>query len=403
MLHSRLFSEDLKYRKKCFDSSPVAPATTAPTQLDGSSLDRPLFVQFCANDPDVLLDAARHVESHCDAVDLNLGCPQGIAKKGRYGSFLQDEWELISNMISTLHRELTVPVTAKIRILESKERTLEYAKMILSAGASIIAVHGRTREQKGHYTGLADWSYIRYLRENLPPETVIFANGNILEHGDIQRCLEATGADGVMSAEGCLSNPSIFSAPPSLGADAPGYWRGRDGKGGYRLDAVMRRYLDIIKTHVDTSSGLASGRPNSPSLVGLRAHLFDLLRLFLTKHTDIREALARAKPNMTSLENIHSMVEARIQEALVEYEKGEGANESQVGDAKKTKLPWWVCQSFVRDLPSEALKKGSIKLPKNESKRSAMLSNIAEQARKANENGTLPSGTEIPEQLTAVT
>jgi tRNA-dihydrouridine synthase 1 len=309
-------------------------------------------------------------------------------------------------MISTLHRELSIPVTAKIRILESKERTLEYAKMVLSAGASILAVHGRTREQKGHNTGLADWSFIRYLRDNLPPETVIFANGNILEHGDIRRCLEATGADGVMSAEGCLANPSIFTTPPSLGTNVPGYWRGRDGKGGYRLDAVLRTYLDIINRHIanSTTEG-SSGRMNSPSLVSMRAHLFDLLRVFLMRHTDVRDTLARSKPGMATYQTVLSMVEARVQEALIEYEKGESVDHYQTRDGKVTPLPYWICQPYVRDLPSEALKKGSLQLPKKEGKRAAMLHNIAEQTRKANENGTSASnatnGSGVREQLVA--
>ena len=57
--------------------------------------DRPLFVQFCANDPQTLLSAARLVEDHCDAIDINLGCPQGIAKRGQYGSFLLESTDLI--------------------------------------------------------------------------------------------------------------------------------------------------------------------------------------------------------------------------------------------------------------------------------------------------------------------
>ncbi len=73
MLHARLFSESEAYRRDNFSANPD---------------DRPLSVQFCANDPQILLAAARNVEDHCDAVDINFGCPQGIARKGKYGSFL---------------------------------------------------------------------------------------------------------------------------------------------------------------------------------------------------------------------------------------------------------------------------------------------------------------------------
>lgn len=258
MIHSRLFSETVKFRNHNFQptrsglsSTPDPAAADSDVYLDGNpAIDRPLFVQFCANNPDELLEAAKYVQPYCDAVDLNLGCPQGIARKGHYGAFLQEDWTLIYELINKLHTNLDVPVTAKIRILETREKTLEYAKVVLSAGASVITVHGRQRDQKGHKTGLADWSVLRYLRENLPPDTVIFANGNILQHEDIEKCLRETGADGVMSAEGNLNDPAIFAEAPPVGSEGREYWRGRAGKGGYRMDAIFRRYMDIIYKYV---------------------------------------------------------------------------------------------------------------------------------------------------------
>ncbi|KAK0343479.1 tRNA dihydrouridine synthase [Friedmanniomyces endolithicus] len=247
MLHAKMFADSPKYRAAHFE----ALKEDGEAYLDGNpAFDRPLIVQFCANDPECLLEAAKQVQRYCDAVDLNLGCPQGIAKRGRYGAFLQEDWGTIHKLIRNLHENLEIPVTAKMRVLETRERTLEYARMILDAGASIITVHGRQREQKGHYTGLADWSVLRYLRDQLPPETVMFANGNILQYGDIESCLEATGVDGVMSAEGNLYDPSVFAAPPPMGDERREYWRGKDGKGGYRADAVLRRYMDVIHQHV---------------------------------------------------------------------------------------------------------------------------------------------------------
>lgn len=256
MLHARLFKEQAKFRDAHFqptkESLVSKEKSAAAPWLDGNpEIDRPLFVQFCANKPDDLLEAAQYVAPYCDAVDLNLGCPQGIARSGHYGAFLQEDWDTIHNLIKRLRDELSIPVTAKMRILETKEKTLEYAQMILSAGASILTVHGRRREQKSHNTGIADWAMIKYLRDNLPPETVLFANGNILNHSDVEPCLQATGVDGVMSAEGNLSDPTIFAKPPS-DENSREYWRDPTNPeiGGYRIDGVLRRYLDIIHRYV---------------------------------------------------------------------------------------------------------------------------------------------------------
>src|SRR5579871_1753838 len=202
MFHARLFATVPHYRASMFaplrnpipspqDHYHTSQLTPTDYHLDGNPrFDRPLIVQFCANDPEHLLAAASLVAPFADAVDLNLGCPQGIARRGRYGAFLQDDPALVFRLINTLHRELSIPVTAKCRVLDTNEETLRYVRMLFEAGASWVCVHGRRRECKGHNTGLADWEMIRWLRERLPAEWVLFANGNVLQHGDLGRCLE---------------------------------------------------------------------------------------------------------------------------------------------------------------------------------------------------------------------
>ncbi|PHH83040.1 hypothetical protein CDD82_3842 [Ophiocordyceps australis] len=437
MFHARLFAHDDKYRRSHFQA--VRPGTHEPW-LDGNpALDRPLIVQFCANDADILLAAAQKAAPYCDAVDLNLGCPQGIARKGHYGAFLQEDQELVFKLINTLHRHLSVPVTAKIRILDTKEATLAYARNVLDAGASILTVHGRRRDQKSHLTGLADWKMLRFLRDNLPPETVLFANGNILQHGDVQRCLDATGADAVMSAEGHLSDPTIFAEPPRAGEQDRHYWRGKDSLGGWRVDAVVRRYLDIIHRYAlgqeppqrsplfvpgdDTpwlhddanteppakrrktdngepaddaskpTSGAAVSKPTpdsaNPNLSALQPHFFHLLRHLVTRHTDVRDQLARTRRGgIDAYEAVLAAVERKVAAGLLEYESSKGRSfddelaaipdapdepddQSSLATVRRCKRPWWVAQPIIRPLPREALAKGAISLSKKKKKQEA--------------------------------
>ena len=87
----------------------------------------------------------REVQHECDGVDLNLGCPQGIARRGRYGSWLQDEWQLIYDMVSSVAQQCKLPITVKIRVFDDDDRTLQVYCLLAHTFQSIslrsVALH----------------------------------------------------------------------------------------------------------------------------------------------------------------------------------------------------------------------------------------------------------------------
>ncbi|KAH9984083.1 Dus-domain-containing protein [Russula compacta] len=290
---------------------------------EGGPGDRPLIIQFCANDPGQLLASAQALEGYCDAVDINLGCPQDIARKGHYGSFLQDEWDLIYKLINTLHLNLSIPVTAKFRVFASLERTVEYAKMLERAGAQILTCHGRTREQRGQNTGLADWEKVRAVKEAV--SVPVFANGNILTHADIARCLNETGADAVMSAEGQLYNVALFTPSPT--SSTSGGLHPQHGD-------LALEYLDIVSSQKT---------PTPPSAI--KGHLFKLLRPALSREIDLRDTLGQLRgPDLAPYYEVVREMKRRMDRDA----------EAAGGDGTEVKggFPHWVAQPYVRPLPA---------------------------------------------------
>ncbi|CEL59113.1 tRNA-dihydrouridine synthase 1 [Rhizoctonia solani AG-1 IB] len=303
---------------------------------EGGEQDRPLIVQFCGNDPDKLLESALVVQDHCDAVDINFGCPQDIAKKGHYGSFLQDDWDLVYKLINTLHTNLKVPVTAKFRIFPDVNKTVEYAKMMERAGAQIVTCHGRTREQRGVNTGLADWTQIAAVKQAL--KIPVFANGNILYPEDVNACLEATGADGVMSAEANLYNPALFAGLPPDSTLKTGP---RD-----HTDLAIE-YLEIVKElKTDTA----------PSAV--KGHLFKLMRPALGREVDLRERIGKVNPKGPGKSKEYKKSREWVDEYLkivkelktrMERDKAAAISEDQPKEGLP--LGHWFAQPYVRPPP----------------------------------------------------
>ena len=113
--------------------------------------DWPLIVQFAANDAGTLCEAARLAVERLPqlaAIELNLGCPQTCARRGHYGAFLMSDLPLVHALVHSLVHSCPVPVLAKTRIFESYDDTLALARTLVDAGARVLTVHARTREQK---------------------------------------------------------------------------------------------------------------------------------------------------------------------------------------------------------------------------------------------------------------
>ncbi|XP_003743206.2 tRNA-dihydrouridine(16/17) synthase [NAD(P)(+)]-like [Galendromus occidentalis] len=312
--HSAQLCYTPMYHAKCFVNSEGYRKTFATC-----AEDRPLIVQFCANDPEVFSQACGLVADRCDAVDLNLGCPQAIASAGHFGAFLQDEWELITSMISRARRDHpNLPITAKIRVFKDIRKTVEYAKILVEAGVSILTVHGRTRDMKGRLTGVASWDHIKAVKESVP--VPIFANGNIRYFEDIQKCLQETGADGVMTAEGNLYNPSLFTGrnPPVVD--------------------VAQEYLDLVIK-------------NPCPVSYIRGHLFKLFHeaIHLAENRDVRERLASAK-SIDDFLTVNKDMRERLKKAS-SARRPFTAWELKCGVKP---IPIYRCQPYLRPDPEES-------------------------------------------------
>ncbi len=177
--------------------------------LEVNEEERPVALQLFGSEPDIVSSMAKRIEErNYDILDINMGCPVPKVVNNGEGSALMTHILLAETIIRKTVEATKKPVTVKFRkgFRDGEEQAIDLAKAAEAAGASAIAVHGRTREQ--YYSGKADWDIIRRVKEAV--SIPVIGNGDVSSGPDAEKMFEQTGCDAIMIGRGARGNPWIF-------------------------------------------------------------------------------------------------------------------------------------------------------------------------------------------------
>lgn len=176
--------------------------------LKKAEIEKPIAIQLFGSDPDIIAGEAKKIEDQFDMIDLNMGCPVPKIVKNGEGSALMLNEQLAYDIVKKLTDTVSIPVSVKFRkgFDDNNINAVNFAKKMEKAGASMVTVHGRTRQQ--FYSGTADWDIIRQVKENV--QIPVVGNGDILTRQAAKDIREITKCDGIMLARGVLGNPWLI-------------------------------------------------------------------------------------------------------------------------------------------------------------------------------------------------
>jgi tRNA-dihydrouridine synthase B len=179
------------------------------TRFKYEEAERPVAFQIYGDEAGEIIEAALRIQDlKPDIIDINMGCPsKTVANRGAGVGLMRNPHE-VERIFKELSRKLDVPVTGKIRLgWEANRNYILIARIVEENGGSLIAVHGRTKEQG--YSGLANWDAIAEVKAAV--KIPVIGNGDVKKAGDIDRMKAHTGCEAVMIGRAAVGNPWIFS------------------------------------------------------------------------------------------------------------------------------------------------------------------------------------------------
>jgi nifR3 family TIM-barrel protein len=198
-----LFTEMLSVNRLPQENATVSPF------LFRSPEEQPLFYQlFVAPGQDVAPAVARLHQLGAQGIDLNLGCPAPNLRKQGAGCALMSDPGQVRQIVASLRAATSLPVSAKIRLGSSlnEEKLLDFCQMLAGEGVDLLSVHGRLHKEK--FCRRPHWDWIGKVKSALT--IPVLANGGIFSVDDARKCLEESGADGLMIGRGAVGRPWLL-------------------------------------------------------------------------------------------------------------------------------------------------------------------------------------------------
>ena len=205
------FGADMVYTEFVSADALIRNVSKTQQKLNVSDEERPVAIQIYGKEVGPMVEAAQICEeAHPDVLDINFGCPvKKVAGKGAGAGMLRNI-PLMLEITREVVKAVKLPVTVKTRLgWDADHRIIvELAEQLQDCGIAALSIHGRTRAQM--YTGEADWTLIRAVKQNPRMTIPIIGNGDVVTAEDCRRRFDETGVDGVMIGRGSIGRPWIF-------------------------------------------------------------------------------------------------------------------------------------------------------------------------------------------------